>query len=118
MCVCVCVCVRYRLGLGLTEAQIQEMIMVFDADGNGDIEVRQTCTNHGTTVRTALVRYSPCFAFCVLCFACWVQMSEFLDLVNQPVIDVGAVARQQWLAERAKAEKAEEKLKQQVRPLD
>ena len=56
--------------------------------------------------------------FCVLCFACWVQMSEFLDLVNQPVIDVGAVARQQWLAERAKAEKAEEKLKQQVRPLD
>ena len=43
-----------------------------------------------------------------------IEMAEFLGLVNQPIINVAAVARQNWLAARAKAEAAEERMKAQA----
>ena len=100
---------------GQTLVDMEDIFTAVDADGSGTVDVREF---RDGIKRLGLGLTEPQIQEMIAVFDedgnGEIDRKEFMDLVNAPVINVSAVARQEWLASREKAEAAEERLKAQA----
>jgi hypothetical protein len=86
-----------------------------DADGSGSIDVREF---RDGIRRLGLGLTEPQIQEMVMAFDedgnGEIEHKEFMALVTAPIINVSAIARQQWMAARERAEEAEQRMKQQA----
>lgn len=104
---------RQLYGESLTE--MADIFRAVDADGSGSIDVREF---RDGIKRLGLGLTEPQIQEMVAVFDedgnGEIEHNEFMALVTAPIINVSAIARQQWMAAREKAEQAEQRLKEQA----
>lgn len=100
---------------GTTLKDMADIFTAVDADGSGSIDVREF---RDGIRRLGLGLTEPQIQEMVVAFDedgnGEIEHKEFLALVTAPIINVSAIARQQWMAARDKAEEAEQRLKEQA----
>lgn len=104
---------RQLYGQSLTD--MADIFSAVDTDGSGSIDVREF---RDGIRRLGLGLTEPQIQEMVMAFDedgnGEIEHKEFMALVTAPVINVSAIARQQWMAAREKAEEAEQRLKEQA----
>lgn len=100
---------------GKTLTDMGDIFGSMDADGSGSIDVREF---RDGIRRLGLGLTEPQIQEMVMAFDedgnGEIEHKEFMALVTAPIINVSAIARQQWMAARERAEEAEQRMKQQA----
>ena len=100
---------------GQTLTDMADIFSSIDVDGSGSIDVREF---RDGIRRLGLGLTEPQIQEMVMAFDedgnGEIEHKEFMALVTAPIINVSAIARQQWMAAREKAEEAEQRLKEQA----